>query len=100
MLSGEIEYGGGLSAEDWRDQVFYRLLIKFRFGLGRTGMQRCQSPFSANKRLSSRTRKARSGTQGPTHCRLPLGPGAPLRYGRDDKNYCSLKAFARERSYP
>jgi hypothetical protein len=26
-----------------------------------------------------------SGTQGPSPVRLPLGPGSPLRCGRDDK---------------
>ena len=39
------DYAGGLSAEDWRDQLFYTALILLRSALESTGIQRAQSPF-------------------------------------------------------
>jgi hypothetical protein len=45
VLSGEIDYAGGLSAEDWRDQLFYKSLIWLEFALKRTGIQHGLSPY-------------------------------------------------------
>ena len=44
VLSGEIDYAGGFSAEDWRDEDFYKLLIGLGFVLKRTGMERGLPP--------------------------------------------------------
>ena len=44
VLSGETDYAGGLNAEDWRDQLFYKPLIGLGFVLESTGIERPVSP--------------------------------------------------------
>jgi hypothetical protein len=44
VLSGEIEYAGGFSAEDWRAAFNFKALIALGFVPERTGMERGEFP--------------------------------------------------------
>ncbi len=84
---------GGLSASDWRDQVFYKRLIGLGFVLERTGIERGVSPQVlplAGEVIAKRS----EGEVLLTHCGLPPPASGRLPLQGEDLVACSPPTFA------